>query len=691
MREGPTPPAAPGDGCDLGALASEDSAAPGTSAGTAPGTSASGAVGVVILGMGRSGTSATARMFASAGFFAGHDDDLLTASESNPAGYWENLGTVRVNKEVLEKLGGSWFDPPPRAAQLAAREWAAPVLRAAVEKVLQQADGAPVVVKDPRIGVMMPLWAPVLADRLHPVLAIRDPVEIALSLGRHAGTPLAFALAAWELHTMLVLDHLDGRLVTVAPYGRLTQDSRLATSIVESAAAHIDPARTATLRPVAAAEAIECELHRNRAAASDHDEYLTPRQLELWRLLSSLPSGDQSIAAPTLRATDGAARSAVSAERARVLVKRERTQLARDLASERERAGRLAEALERERADRRADGLERERADRRAEGLEREQWRSAELRPESSGGKERGSSAVLGIGIATFDRRERLARLVAGLAEHTQSEFRLVVADDGSTDGSVEWCHENGLTVVAGRHHGVARNKNRALFALSALGCDPLILLEDDLVPTRAGWEREWVLATRRWHHLGYRHPKIAKHDLSGSGTAEDPILSRGWTAQCLSVSAHVMERVGYFDPRFEGWGHEHGDWTERIQRAGYGFREARLADGRVVKAQIYLWGGIALEDAPSYRDNTQVAANLELAERIAGEPIYRRPWIGPQARKEFLDEQVSAGIDGEQLAERVEASHAAAVAGGAGLDGEAVGPDLRPRRESVGLADRDR
>jgi hypothetical protein len=638
MREGPTPPAAPGDGCDLGALASEDSAAPGTSVG--------GAVGVVILGMGRSGTSATARMFASAGFFAGYDDDLLTASESNPAGYWENLGTVRVNKEVLEKLGGSWFDPPPRAAQLAAREWAAPVLRAAVEKVLQQADGAPVVVKDPRIGVMMPLWAPVLVDRLHPVLAIRDPVEIALSLGRHAGTPLAFALAAWELHMTLVLDHLDGRLVTVAPYGRLTQDSRLATSIVESAAAHVDPARTATLRPVAAAEAIERELHRNRAAASDHDEYLTPRQLELWRLLSSLPPGEQSIAAPTLRATDGAARSAVSAERARVLVKRERTQLARDLASERERAGRLAEALE------------------------REQRRSAELRAESIGGKERGSSAVLGIGIATFDRRERLARLVAGLAEHTQSEFRLVVADDGSTDGSVEWCRENGLTVVAGRHHGVARNKNRALFALSALGCDPLILLEDDLVPTRAGWEREWVLATRRWHHLGYRHPKIAKHDLSGSGTAEDPILSRGWTAQCLSVSAHVMERVGYFDPRFEGWGHEHGDWTERIQRAGYGFREARLADGRVVKAQIYLWGGIALEDAPSYRDNTQVAANLELAERIADEPIYRRPWIGPQARAEFLDEQVSAGIDGEQLAERVEASHAAAVAGGAGLDG---------------------
>jgi glycosyltransferase involved in cell wall biosynthesis len=263
--------------------------------------------------------------------------------------------------------------------------------------------------------------------------------------------------------------------------------------------------------------------------------------------------------------------------------------------------------------------------------------------------------SLLGIGIATFNRRERLARLVAGLAEHTRSQCRIVIADDGSTDGSAEWCRENGLTVVTGPHHGVARNKDRALLALAALGCDPLILLEDDLVPTRPGWEDEWIRGTRLWHHLGYRHPKIAEHDLSGSGTAEDPILNRGWTAQCLSVSARVIESVGYLDPRFEGWGHEHGEWTNRIQRAGYGFREALLPDGRVVKVQLYLWGGIALEDAPSYRDNNQVAANLRLVERIADEPIFRRPWMTPAERSACLAEQLEAGIDASELADRLD------------------------------------
>ncbi|HEV3071628.1 MAG TPA: glycosyltransferase [Solirubrobacteraceae bacterium] len=263
---------------------------------------------------------------------------------------------------------------------------------------------------------------------------------------------------------------------------------------------------------------------------------------------------------------------------------------------------------------------------------------------------------MLGIGIATYNRRECLTRLVASLAEHTRSRHRLVVADDGSSDGSIEWCRANDLTVIAGRHDGVARNKNRALFALSALGCDPLVLLEDDVVPARPGWEQEWIAGTGLWHHLGYRHPKIARHDLSGSGTATDPIVNRGWTAQCLSVSASVLEQVGYLDPRFKGWGHEHGEWTERIQRAGWGYREAQLSDGRVVRAQLYLWGGIALEDAPSYRDPDQVAANLRLAERIAGEPIFRAPWASPAERTEFLAEQAAAGVDAGELVRRVDA-----------------------------------
>jgi hypothetical protein len=69
-------------------------------------------VGVVVLGMGRSGTSAVARMFARAGCFAGREDELLPATEANPAGHFEHSRIVMANEWVLAGLGGSWFDPP---------------------------------------------------------------------------------------------------------------------------------------------------------------------------------------------------------------------------------------------------------------------------------------------------------------------------------------------------------------------------------------------------------------------------------------------------------------------------------------------------------------------------------------------------------------------------------------------------
>jgi hypothetical protein len=304
------------------------------------------AVGVVVLGMGRSGTSAVTRMFASTGFFAGHRDELMSAAESNPAGHWEHLGIWRANERILEQLGGSWFDPPPVASQVAAREWAVPVLRAELLHIDRQADRAPIVVKDPRIGVMMPLWHAILAEHLHPVLVIRDPIEIAMSLNRRDRTPTAFGLAAWELHMTALLEQIDGQVVTVIPYAHILRDDRLATASVETALRHIDPNRAAQVKPCRAHEAFEPDLYHNHAASHEHSQYLTDHQLELWRWLSSLSSGDQSIQAPAaLQIPSIFARGCVRSETERVAHEKERNQLAKDLMAERLRADRLAAAL----------------------------------------------------------------------------------------------------------------------------------------------------------------------------------------------------------------------------------------------------------------------------------------------------------------------------------------------------------
>jgi GT2 family glycosyltransferase len=269
---------------------------------------------------------------------------------------------------------------------------------------------------------------------------------------------------------------------------------------------------------------------------------------------------------------------------------------------------------------------------------------------------------ALGIAVSTYRRRDRLELLIEKLERLTITAHELVVADDGSRDGTVEWCRARGLRVISGENRGVAHNKNRGLFALATLGCDPILLMEDDVYPETPGWEGEWVAATGRWHHVAYLHPRIARFTSSGSGTLADPYINHKATAQLLTISAEALAQVGYFDSRFEGWGHEHGEWTTRIKRAGYGFKQITLPDGTRPKAQFFLSGGLVDNEGPRWRDAEQGQRNRELQRRIQREPVFRCPWRTDEQRSSFLVEQATAGFDGRQLAATLDARLAAAA-----------------------------
>ena len=56
---------------------------------------------IFILGMGRSGTSAIARVLALCG--ASLPQSLLGPNEGNPRGYWEPLEALHINEEFLSQ------------------------------------------------------------------------------------------------------------------------------------------------------------------------------------------------------------------------------------------------------------------------------------------------------------------------------------------------------------------------------------------------------------------------------------------------------------------------------------------------------------------------------------------------------------------------------------------------------------
>lgn len=255
-------------------------------------------LGVVIFGMSRSGTSAVTAMFVRAGFYAGASDELMPADCSNPGGYWENLRILRANEEILARLGGTWLRPPGTEAQRAASDWAGLRLRAELDRLVEGAAGAPIVIKDPRIGVLLPLWQPLIDGLLAPIIVTRDPIEIADSLRRRDGTPRRLALAAWELHMSSLLACYEGRPVTVAPFAAMLESPERAAVIVRCAVARLSPALTTRVAPDRAPAALERKYRNHTASDEDRHRHLTVSQARLWRFLSSLPAGEGALRFP---------------------------------------------------------------------------------------------------------------------------------------------------------------------------------------------------------------------------------------------------------------------------------------------------------------------------------------------------------------------------------------------------------
>jgi hypothetical protein len=242
----------------------------------------------------------------------------------------------------------------------------------------------------------------------------------------------------------------------------------------------------------------------------------------------------------------------------------------------------------------------------------------------------------LGIGIITYNRREivrETVKRVRALTTHTPSS--IVVADDDSTDGTQFALRVMGAPYVTGRNMGVAWNKNRALYLLNArLRCDVTILLEDDTYPTCSGWEQPWIEAAQTMGHANLAAHWLRDHFRSGSGSAADPILCDVVTAQCSVYSAAALERAGYFDSRFRGYGHEHVEHSARMVRLGFG---GTPDNGNVTWHLIA--GQVEVAATDSFGSPDETARNHQIADDLMSDQTYRAPWRNDQEMRQFLGE----------------------------------------------------
>ncbi len=150
-----------------------------------------GRVGVLVLGMHRSGTSALTRAMALCG--AALPARLMAPGADNAAGFWEPAAIVALHEAMLREAGRRWDDGQRLDVSRVADRGAA--LAAALREDF--AEAPLLVLKDPRLSRLLLLWRPVLAQAgLSPrvVVALRHPMAIAASLRARDGMSESRAL-----------------------------------------------------------------------------------------------------------------------------------------------------------------------------------------------------------------------------------------------------------------------------------------------------------------------------------------------------------------------------------------------------------------------------------------------------------------------------------------------------------------
>jgi GT2 family glycosyltransferase/glycosyltransferase involved in cell wall biosynthesis len=169
---------------------------------------------VCITGAHRSGTSMLTRLLHACGLYLGPENALMPPQADNPEGFWEHLGFVALNDELLNELGGAW-DLPPKADENFTDSRLEP-LRMKARLLIEGFDSVNLWGwKDPRNSLTLPFWQDLLPG-LKTLIIVRNPLEVAHSMRERNGTSYSFGLRLWEIYNrhLIASASKQERLVT---------------------------------------------------------------------------------------------------------------------------------------------------------------------------------------------------------------------------------------------------------------------------------------------------------------------------------------------------------------------------------------------------------------------------------------------------------------------------------------------
>lgn len=199
---------------------------------------------------------------------------------------------------------------------------------------------------------------------------------------------------------------------------------------------------------------------------------------------------------------------------------------------------------------------------------------------------------LFSIVIPTYNRRPILEKCLQALEGQTlapEHAYEVVVVDDGSTDGTVEWLQQSDafphVRLLEQAHQGPAAARN--LGVIQAQG-DTIVFIDSDLVvtPTFLQAHQEALIQAeqRLGHQRLFTYGRVINTCNFDNPTAEPYKLTDFSAAYFatgnVAIARTWLEQAGLFDTRFQLYGWEDLELGVRLKQLGLELVKAPAAVG---------------------------------------------------------------------------------------------------------------
>ncbi|MEC0203586.1 glycosyltransferase family 2 protein [Paenibacillus lautus] len=191
--------------------------------------------------------------------------------------------------------------------------------------------------------------------------------------------------------------------------------------------------------------------------------------------------------------------------------------------------------------------------------------------------------------IPTFNGKDLLKDCIYSIKRHTKEPFEIIVVDNGSSDGTVDICRQEGVTFISlANNIGFPAACNKGLKIATG---DTLLLLNNDVIVTR-NWLQNMLNCLNSETNIGIVGPLTnyasGKQQIDMPYTSLEEMSSqlnepdaKKWqqveriVGMCFLFKRELMDRIGLLDERYSPGHFEDDDYCYRARNAGYTLRIA--------------------------------------------------------------------------------------------------------------------